>query len=106
LAGVEAVVDKDLTASLLARALAADAFIILTDVPAVEAAHGTPAAHPIRCAKVAELRAMAFPAGSMGPKVEAACRFVEETGRHAAIGRLADAAALLDGTAGTVVVPG
>jgi len=103
--GVEAVLDKDLTAALLATDLGARALLILTDVPAVIRGYGTAAARPIRRATVAELRAMSFPAGSMGPKVEAACRFAEATGGIAAIGRLDDATALLAGTAGTIVTP-
>lgn len=108
LAGVEAVVDKDLTSALLASEVHADAFVVLTDVAAVELGHGTPHARPLGHVTVAELRARGaeFPAGSMGPKVEAACRFVAATGHRAAIGRLEDAVRLLDGTAGTVVVPG
>ena len=105
LRGVEAVVDKDLTAALLARDMAADALVILTDVAAVEDGYGTPQARPIHRATPQELRARPFPAGSMGPKVEAACRFVEATGGMAAIGRLDDAEALLDGKAGTIVAP-
>jgi carbamate kinase len=101
--GVEAVVDKDLTASLLARHLDADALLLLTDVEAVQDGYGTPQARPIRRATPAQLRARRFPAGSMGPKIEAVCRFVEATGRPAAIGRLADAQALLAGGAGTMV---
>ncbi len=102
---VEAVIDKDLTAALLATALNAHALLILTDVPAVISGYGTASAQPIRRATVAELRAMAFPAGSMGPKVEAACRFAEATGGTAVIGRLDDATELLAGTAGTTVTP-
>ena len=101
--GVEAVVDKDLTASLLARQLAADVLLLLTDVTAVQDGYGTPQARPIRRATPAELRARSFPAGSMGPKIEASCRFVESTGKPAAIGQLADAQALLAGQAGTLV---
>ena len=108
LRGVEAVVDKDLTAALLAAAVRADALLMLTDVAAVQDGYGTPAARPIGRITAAQLRgriaAGAFPAGSMGPKAEAACRFaVAGTGGMAAIGRLEDAAALLAGTAGTVV---
>jgi carbamate kinase len=103
--GVEAVVDKDLTAALLARAVSADALLLLTDVDAVTDAFGTADARPIPRATVAELRARSLPAGSMGPKVEAACRFVEATGRMAAIGRIDRAGALLDGRAGTAVLP-
>jgi carbamate kinase len=103
LRGVEAVVDKDLTAAALARAVSADALLILTDVAAVQEHYGTPAARPIHRVSVAELRAAQFPDGSMGPKVEAACRFAEATGGLAAIGRLTDAGELLAGTAGTIV---
>lgn len=103
--GVEAVLDKDLTAALLARGTGADALLLLTDVPAVIDGYGTSRARPVRRATAAQLRAMPLPAGSMGPKAEAACRFAEATGRPAAIGRLADAAALLAGAAGTVVTP-
>ena len=106
LRGVEAVVDKDLAAALLARAVGADALLLLTDVDAVVDGYGAPDARPISHATPAELRARSFPSGSMGPKVEAACRFVEATGGIAAIGRLDHASALLDGTAGTTVVPG
>jgi carbamate kinase len=105
LRGVEAVVDKDLTAALLAQAVGADALLLLTDVEAVINGYGTPGARPIRRVTTTELRAGTFPDGSMGPKVEAACRFVEQTGAMAAIGRLDDAGALLDGTAGTTIVP-
>ena len=103
LRGVEAVVDKDLTAALLAEAVEADALLLLTDVDAVIDGFGTPGARAIRRTTPAELRARSFPAGSMGPKVEAACRFVEATGKVAAIGRLDAAAALLTGEAGTTV---
>jgi carbamate kinase len=101
--GVEAVVDKDLTASLLGRVLSADALVILTDVDAVQDGYGTPQARPIRHTTSRELRARSFPAGSMGPKVEAACRFVQAAGGMAAIGRLDQAEALLDGEAGTII---
>jgi carbamate kinase len=103
--GVEAVVDKDLTASLLARELHADALLLLTDVAAVMDGYGTPQSRPIRRITPAELRKRDFPAGSMGPKIEAVCRFVEETGKPAAIGQLSDAQALLTQQAGTVIVP-
>jgi len=103
--GAEAVVDKDLTAALLARALSADALLLLTDVDAVIDRFGAADAQPIRRATPGELRARSLPAGSMGPKVEAACRFVEATGRLAAIGRLDSAADLLSGNAGTLVLP-
>jgi carbamate kinase len=106
LEGVEAVVDKDATAGLLAEALDADALLLLTDVTAVEIDHGTTQARPIAHATPAFLRNLSFPAGSMGPKVEAVVRFVELTGKMAAIGALADVEAILAGKAGTVVTPG
>ena len=105
LRGVEAVVDKDLTAALLACALDAGALLLLTDVDAVIDGFGTPDARPIRHATPSQLRARSFPAGSMGPKVEAACRFVEATGRMAAIGCLDAAVALFAREAGTIVSP-
>jgi carbamate kinase len=105
LRGVEAVIDKDLAAELLARSLAADMLLMLTDVGAVLAGWGTPDARPIRRATPAELRALELAPGSMGPKVEAACRFVEATGGVAAIGALEDAARILAGEAGTTVAP-
>ncbi len=105
LRGVEGVVDKDLTASLLARRLGADALLLLTDVAAVQDGYGTARARPIRRATPAQLRARSFPAGSMGPKIEAVCRFVAATGKVAAIGRLADAGSLLQGKAGTTIAP-
>ena len=103
LAGVEAVVDKDLSAALLAEKLEADFLLMLTDVPAVEAGWGTPEARAIHTATPAELRALDFAAGSMGPKVDAACRFAERTGGSAGIGRLDQAAEILRGEAGTIV---
>jgi carbamate kinase len=102
LRGVEAVVDKDLAAALLARELACQALLLLTDVDAVYEGWGTPAAAPLRAATPAALRARRFEAGTMAPKVEAACRFAE-AGGIAGIGRLEDAAAILDGRAGTRV---
>jgi len=105
LRGAEAVIDKDLGAALLAGELGADALLLLTDVDGVEVGFETPDATLIRHPTVAELRARSFPAGSMGPKVDAACRFVETTGNRAMIGRLRDAAELLAGTRGTTVRP-
>ncbi|MDQ2873529.1 MAG: carbamate kinase [Actinomycetota bacterium] len=105
LEGTEAVVDKDSTAGLLADALDADLLILLTDVASVETDYGTPAARSIHRATPADLRALRFTAGSMGPKVEAVCRFVELTGRTAAIGALRDVEDILTGKAGTIVTP-
>jgi carbamate kinase len=101
LEGVEAVVDKDLTAAVLAEALDADVLLILTDVPNVYRHWGTPEQEAITRSTPTAMRREDFPAGSMGPKVEAACRFAELTGGLAGIGRLEDAGAILAGTAGT-----
>ena len=103
LRGVEAVVDKDRAAALLAEGLGADALLMLTDVPAVELDHGTPAARALTDVEAGELAQMEFAPGSMGPKVEAACRFAQRTGGLAAIGALEDAAAILRGERGTRV---
>jgi carbamate kinase len=103
LIGIEAVIDKDLASALLAIDLDADVLAILTDVDAVYAGWGTPEQRAIRRATPESLAATEFAAGSMGPKVDAACQFVERTGRVAAIGSIADAAALVRGEAGTVV---
>jgi carbamate kinase len=101
LAGVEAVVDKDLAAALLASDLEAEALLLLTDVPAVEAGWGTAEARALGEASPAELRGMDWEPGSMGPKIEAACRFAERRNGLAAIGALEDAAAILRGERGT-----
>ena len=103
--GIEAVVDKDLTSALLGKDIGADALLILTDVAAVDLCYGTATPQPIGHTTVAALREQKFAAGSMGPKVDAACRFVEATGKPAMIGRLDDAEELLAGTKGTVVEP-
>jgi len=103
LVGVEGVIDKDLAAALLAVDLNADVLAIVTDVDAVYSGWGTPDQHPIRRASPEELDAAAFASGSMGPKVRAACRFVERTGGRAAIGSIHETAALVTGEAGTVV---
>jgi carbamate kinase len=105
LQGVEAVVDKDLTAALLAELLEADMLVLLTDVPCVQRGYGTGHAENIRHATPDELAAEQFPAGSMGPKIEAACRFVEMTGRIAAIGALDQAHDIVRGQAGTQIRP-
>jgi len=105
LVGVEAVVDKDLAGELLAREVDADLFVMATDVDGVYAGWGTPEQRRIERASPPELRTAEFAAGSMGPKVAAAVRFVERTGRRAAIGGLADIAAVVEGAAGTQVVP-
>ncbi len=103
LRGVEAVIDKDLAAELLARSLEADFLLMLTDVPSVLRGWGTPEASTIRRTTPSELHTIEFANGSMGPKVAAACRFVESTGGTAAIGALEDAARIVAGDAGTIV---
>lgn len=101
--GVEAVIDKDLAAALLARSLGVGALLLLTDVDAVYSHLGTPDAQPLHCVSPEQLRRYSFAPGSMAPKVEAVCRFVEQAGGIAGIGRLEDAAAILAGQAGTFV---
>ncbi len=101
--GVEAVVDKDVTSALLAEAIGADMLLLLTDADAVLLDFGTTDEQPILRATPEELRRREFPAGSMGPKVDAACRFVERTGRVAAIGALTQAERIMAGDAGTII---
>jgi carbamate kinase len=101
--GVEAVIDKDLSSARLAADLGADVFVMATDVDAVYDDFGSDGARAISRTDPEGLRRRDFPAGSMGPKAEAACRMVEETGGRAAIGALTDLAGLLEGSAGTQV---
>jgi carbamate kinase len=108
LRGVEAVIDKDLTAAILAREVGADALVIATDVPNVMVDFGTPSARPLGRVTVAEMRAHAaagqFARGSMGSKVEAALRFVEAGGKRAVITSLEHIADAVSGDdAGTVL---
>jgi len=109
LRGVEAVIDKDLGAAVLARTVEADVLVVATDVPQAVLRFGTPDAEPIGRVTVAELRALAaeghFASGSMGPKVDAVCRFVEQGGQRAVITNLENIVDGVSGNAGTVVVP-
>jgi carbamate kinase len=105
LGGVEAVIDKDLASALLARDLEADLFVMATDVDGVYADWGSPDQRRLARVTPEELRAQSFAAGSMGPKVDAAMRFVEATGKRAAIGALEDIEEITTGAAGTTVVP-
>jgi carbamate kinase len=109
LSGVSAVVDKDLASALLATDLKADGFVILTDVDHVKLGYSTPQERSITEMTVAEARGyMAegeFPAGSMGPKIEAVCRYVEATGRSGSIGPLPEVAGALTEGFGTRIVP-
>ena len=101
--GVEAVIDKDLSAALLATSLGAERLVMLTDVAAVYADWPAPRLRPIRHARASELDPAAFAAGSMAPKLEAARRFVAAGGRSAHVGALEDALAVARGEAGTVL---
>jgi carbamate kinase len=103
LVGIEAVIDKDLASALLAIDLEADVLVIVTDVDAAYAGWGTPEQRPIPQATPGQLEAMGFAEGSMGPKVRAACQFVEATGKRAVIGSMTDTPALLSGQAGTTI---
>ncbi len=105
LAGVEAVIDKDLASELLAREVGADLFVMATDVDGVYDGWGTPEQRKLDRVTPGELRARPFAAGSMGPKVEAAARFVETTGTRAAIGALDEIEQIVEGRAGTTVAP-
>jgi carbamate kinase len=103
LVGVECVIDKDYASALLARDLAADLYVMLTDAEAVYTDWGKPTQKQIRRAHPDALGDLSFAAGSMGPKVAAARRFVEVTGRNAAIGALGDLSGIIAGTSGTTV---
>lgn len=103
LQGVEAVIDKDLAASLLAEQLDADLLVIATDVDGVYTGWGTPEQARLGTVTVPEVVSMNLPAGSMGPKVAAACQFAEKTGNEAVIGSLADIDRIVAGEAGTRV---
>jgi carbamate kinase len=101
--GVEAVVDKDLTAMRIALDMAADRLLLLTDVPAVMRDFGTPHATALHRLDPTEVADLNLPAGSMAPKVDACVRFTVASGKLSAIGALTDAAAVLAGTAGTAI---
>ena len=103
--GVEAVIDKDLASELLAEDVAADLFVMATDVDGVYVGWATPQQRRLDRATPEELADYQFAAGSMGPKVEAASRFAAKTGKRAAIGSLADITDIVAGQAGTSVVP-
>lgn len=101
--GVEAVIDKDLAAGLLARGLNARLFVMLTDVDHVYLDYGKPNQRAIRAAHLDALEKLSFDAGSMGPKIRGACRFVRDTGGRSAIGSLADLYDIVEGRAGTQI---
>lgn len=104
LVGVEAVIDKDLCSELLARELRADLLVMLTDADAVYLDWGKSTQRAIRRTSPNALAGIPFAAGSMGPKVEAACRFALTTKKRAAIGALSDLAEIIAGEAGTTFV--
>jgi carbamate kinase len=110
LRGAHAVIDKDLASSLLASDLGAAGLLILTDVPQVSIGYGTPTEEPVAELTVSRARSLMqageFPAGSMGPKIEALVRFVEVAGGFAALGAIDHAADILAGRAGTRIVAG
>lgn len=103
--GVEAVIDKDRTSALLAQDLEADALLLLTDVAGVYHNFGEPDQHLIEQTTPGAITQLDLPRGSMGPKVAAAASFAKTTGKLAGIGQLTDARAILEGTAGTRVLP-
>lgn len=102
--GVEAVIDKDHSSALIARNLNSDALLLLTDVDGVYREWGRSNATRIDRLNIWEIASGTFAAGSMEPKVRAAADFVQATGRHCGIGRLEDAAAVLEGKAGTAII--
>lgn len=101
--GVEAVIDKDLASGLLASDLDAGMFVMLSDVSNVYTDFGTDRQRPIKAAHPDVLENMSFSSGSMGPKVQGACKFVRETGKASAIGQLSELKKIMDGEAGTLV---
>ena len=103
LEGVEAVIDKDLCSALLAEQLESDLLVIATDVNAAFIDYGKPTQKAIAQAHPDELERLGFAAGSMGPKVQAACEFARHTGKVAVIGSLSDIEAIVQGKAGTRV---
>lgn len=103
LQGVEAVIDKDLCSGVLAHELRADCLVIATDVAAVYLDWGKPQQRALGSVSPKTLAGMTFPAGSMGPKIDAACRFVQASGRRAVIGSLDQIEAMLSGSAGTQI---
>ncbi len=104
LVGVEAVIDKDMSAAFLAKQIGADALLILTDADAVYLDWGTPTQHALRSTTPSELANYQFDEGSMAPKIQASCEFIKQGGRLVGIGALEDALAILEGQAGTNII--
>jgi len=103
LTGVEAVIDKDFCSELLARQLNADLLLMATDADGVFTDWGTPEQKKVHKASPEAISKYSFAAGSMGPKVEAACLFAKGTGKSAAIGSLADIPAIMANECGTII---
>ena len=99
--GIEAVIDKDMTAALIAEEIGAEHLLILTDGTHVCLDWGTPKEEKLENVSVKEMRKYKFPAGSMGPKVDACCQFVEKTAQYAHIGDLSCAIEIIEGQSGT-----
>lgn len=99
--GFEAVIDKDMTAALIAEEIGAEHLLILTDGTHVCLDWGTPKEEKLENVSVKEMRGYNFPAGSMGPKVDACCQFVEKTGQNGHIGDLSCALEIIEGRSGT-----
>ena len=104
LIGVEAVIDKDMSAAFLAKQINADALLILTDADAVYLDWGTPTQKALRSTTPNELSNYQFDAGSMGPKIEASCEFIKQGGKLVGIGALEDGLDILNGIAGTNII--
>ncbi|HIF9126253.1 TPA: carbamate kinase [Photobacterium damselae] len=104
LVGVEAVIDKDMSAAFLAKQLEADALLILTDADAVYLDWGKPTQKALSSTTPSELSQYTFDAGSMGPKIEASCEFIKQGGKLVGIGSLADGLRILKGERGTNII--
>ncbi len=104
LVGVEAVIDKDMSAAFLAKQINAEALLILTDADAVYLDWGRPTQHALRCTNPSELSKHEFEAGSMGPKIQASCEFIKHGGKLVGIGSLEDGVRILQGLAGTNII--
>lgn len=106
LVGVEAVIDKDMSAAFLAKQINAEALLILTDADAVYLDWGKPTQNALRCTSPSELSKYEFEAGSMGPKIQASCEFIKQGGKLVGIGSLEDGVRILQGVAGTNIIRG
>ena len=103
--GFEAVIDKDMTAALIAEQIGAEHLLILTDGTHVCLNWGTPQEQKLENVTIEQMKQYSFPAGSMGPKVDACCQFVEKTGQSGHIGDLSFALEIIEGKSGTHIQP-